>query len=175
MLRNPELADLFDDILKNGKLLRVKVTGHSMSPFIRGGEVVVIKNLPFEEMRTGDIVLFKNRRGDLVLHRLVRKRGLERDGTIQTRGDSMPMLDEPVRDADVLGRVVSVERGGRDGKVFLLDMESWVWRGINLFVALASLVESSVYYSLLRSLRLVRFFRPSLKSPVLRMLNQMIF
>ena len=42
----PDILRLFEDILQNGTDLRVRVTGRSMMPFLKGGEVLTIRQTP---------------------------------------------------------------------------------------------------------------------------------
>ena len=60
-----ELSDLFADILNKGLNLRLKVTGRSMQPFLRGGETVTIKKVPCSELRRGDLIFFDSPQGVL--------------------------------------------------------------------------------------------------------------
>ena len=69
-----ELLRLFEDILDKGADLRVKVTGRSMSPYLRGGEVLTIRKWPCCSLERGDLVLCRNSFDRPVLHRLIRQR-----------------------------------------------------------------------------------------------------
>ena len=54
-----EALSLFQDILSSGMFLRVRVTGRSMSPFLTGGEIIMIKKTPASCLRKGDLVFLK--------------------------------------------------------------------------------------------------------------------
>lgn len=100
------VAALAGDLLGRGTSVRIRVTGSSMSPFIRSGDVVTLVPPPSRGVRLGDVIAFSPQPGRMVVHRVVA-------GTARaplTRGDAALAIDEP---GTVLGAVVQVERAGR--------------------------------------------------------------
>jgi hypothetical protein len=92
--------------LEEGRSMRFRPLGRSMTPCLRPGDIVSI--CPGKTCHTGDIVLWK-KRGVLVLHRVVGRK----NGHIITKGDSLRGLDALVLREQILGRAVSRERRGR--------------------------------------------------------------
>jgi hypothetical protein len=88
-----------------------------MYPTIRDGEAVTVEPLKAHEARRGDILLYR-RESSVIAHRVVCIAG-EEDATrvLILRGDSLATCDAPVRAEQVLGRVISVERKGREVKL----------------------------------------------------------
>ena len=90
--------------------LRLKVSGSSMLPNIWPGDVLSIQKATPHDLSPADVVVF--RRGSrLIAHRVLTT---DLDGTgacLATRGDGLEETDLPVRAADVVGRVIRVERG----------------------------------------------------------------
>jgi len=82
-------------VIRRFGVLRLWVNGFSMSSVDR------------DVYRPGDVVLYI-RNGRLFVHRLVEMAG----EAVVTRGDALLGPDPPVRAGDLLGRVVSIERGG---------------------------------------------------------------
>ncbi len=152
-----EAFGVFEDILKSGSDLRVRVTGKSMSPFLRGGEIVTIKRADAGSMRLGDLIFFRNTRGSHVLHRVVRKRRRE-DGllVVQTKGDAVFFIDHPVACDEVLGRVCMIEKAGRAGRKRGIDMDSFYWRGVNRFFAAGHLTAANICSAFLRLINAAR-------------------
>ena len=66
-----ELTGLFEEILNRGSYLRVEVTGKSMAPVLRSGDIVTIVKVTPASLRVGDLVFYKNGLGLPVLHRLL--------------------------------------------------------------------------------------------------------
>lgn len=132
-----EVPGLCEDVLKRGADLRIRVTGKSMSPFLRGGEYLTVRQVPCASLVKGDLVLF-NSRGSLILHRIIGKCGPDNETAVfLTRGDSAGSADEPVRHDSILGKVLKIERAVATGHVRHLDMESRHWRLFNRVIAAA--------------------------------------
>jgi len=143
---HPEAATgLFEDLLNGGSRLRVRVTGRSMWPLVRDGDVVTIEKALPSSLRVGDLVFFVNAEGSPVLHRLIRKR-CAADGRMvfQTKGDALLSKDAPVPENRVLGKVCRIEQKNASGRVKSADLESNFWRTANEVIARISLVVSAV-------------------------------
>jgi peptidase S24-like protein len=89
--------------------IRFRAGGVSMLPTLLPGDLLEIERTAPAEFRVGDIVLF-SRGESLFVHRLIAID--ETRARFTTRGDSMGPCD-PEQDRTFLGRVISVERGGR--------------------------------------------------------------
>jgi hypothetical protein len=106
--------DLSAELLADGLMIRFRASGQSMSPTIRDGEAITVAPVSVADVRRGDILLYQNGRR-LLAHRVVRI-ATRRDTSprLTLRGDASVTEDEPIASAQVLGRVVSVERDGRE-------------------------------------------------------------
>ncbi len=93
-------------VLREGARISFRAGGSSMSPFIRDNETVIIEPLN-DTLRIGDVVLFGSEGNQLILHRIVKKKG---DGYV-TRGDATCHPDGTVPHSAVLGRAVHVVGG----------------------------------------------------------------
>lgn len=132
----PGTLSLYADILKSGSSLRVRVTGSSMTPFIRGGDIVIIRRTPAARLRVGDLVFYMVDRGSAILHRIV---GIKSDSAgsrvFMTRGDAKKSGDGPVHQDRILGKVIRIDRTGPGKRLRSICMESFIWRNINLAIA----------------------------------------
>lgn len=157
----------FEDILNKGFTLRVKVTGSSMTPFLKGGEILTIKKVRYSSLCTGDIIFFRNPYGFPVLHRLVRKKKIQNNILMfQTKGDSMMSFDEPVHYTAVLGKVCTIDKVISHGKIKSIDMESFFLRNLNYLTALCSIFKSKTYFTIRRIYRIKQqFFTKHKSSP----------
>ena len=99
---------LVGGLLAQGISVRIQVTGTSMSPCIRSGDVVTITPPTTDEVRLGDVIAFSPHPGQLLIHRVVARTA---DGPL-TRGDATPGCDEPAG-RSMLGVVRRVQRAGR--------------------------------------------------------------
>ena len=83
--------------------------GWSMWPTLRPGDEALFAPLA-QAPRRGDVLLY--RAGDrLVAHRFL---GAHADGQLSLRGDFLATDDPPVPSEAVLGRLLTVRRGGRE-------------------------------------------------------------
>lgn len=97
---------LEDDRAWVGQAFTLRVTGWSMFPTLRQGDVLRV--LPPGDVEAGDLVLFHLGR-TLVCHRAVS--ALSGD-TVRTRGDDVTGEGEVVRRDDLVGKVAEIRRGG---------------------------------------------------------------
>jgi len=101
--------ELWLEVLRSWGEARLGVKGASMLPAIWPGDELTLRSCEATELRPGDVVSFW--RGEfLVSHRV---ESILANGMLLTRGDSARQCDAPVSSADVLGRVVAIERNGR--------------------------------------------------------------
>lgn len=139
---------LVKDILDAGLSVRIKATGRSMSPFLKGGEILTIRQVPSDSLRKGDLILFTGRYNSHVLHRLIIKQiSLDNTFLFCTKGDALRAFDEPVHENEVLGKVCRIERIISHDYIEHINLESGLWRKINFLIALISFFKSRLYYS----------------------------
>ncbi|HWR57851.1 MAG TPA: hypothetical protein VN328_03090 [Thermodesulfovibrionales bacterium] len=137
-----ELFGLFHDVLNRGLGLRIRATGTSMMPFLSGDETLVMRKVDDTSLRKGDLIFFRGRDGIPVLHRVVRR--FRKDGVdmVQTRGDALILLDDPIPVNVILCRVSEIE-----GKRYV-NMETMIWRSVNYLLSVFYLVKSRTYLTL---------------------------
>lgn len=108
------LEELAEELMRGGNEARFRVRGASMHPTIFDGDAVRIRSCSVENVKTGDVVLFR-RGGILCLHRVIyRTKGVtgETQGFV-TAGDGLPEPDGVARPRDLIGTVVAAQRGER--------------------------------------------------------------
>jgi len=106
-LKREDFASIAGEVLAQGRTLRFRAKGGSMSPLIRNEEVV--KVVPVKgKINVGDVVLYRSPYGSALIHRVI-QRGKE---SIITKGDFVASSDQPVLSKQVLGLVAAVEKNG---------------------------------------------------------------
>ena len=107
------------ELLRRGNRVRFRAIGASMQPTIEDGELITVATVGPGSVKRGDILLYQNERG-VFAHRMV---GVVKGTVTIDGGDSPPYLlrgdasvscDAPVQLEQVIGRVVAVQRGGRN-------------------------------------------------------------
>jgi len=116
-LDSETFAALTVELMAEGGGLRFRAHGRSMRPFILDGDVLVIERISPANLRTGDIALFRSRGGSVLAHRVCRSVGKGEQTSWTTRGDALFMQDPSFGEDRLLGRVATVERGGRIRRV----------------------------------------------------------
>lgn len=115
--RSTSGCELVTEVARRFGEVRLRVTGTSMMPMVWPGDVLTVCRGKLAEMEPGQIMLYR-RAGELVAHRVAHIDG----DLLITRGDSIKHYDSPVRESDVVGRVVSVVRQGR-----AVDFDLTIW------------------------------------------------
>ncbi len=110
-LSNEVQLDLLRTMMQRELSLRIRVRGSSMTPLIRGGDVVTVSPMGDRPPQVGEVVAcVLPGSGRLALHRVV---GQGEQGW-SVRGDSCRESDGVVATDSILGRVVRVERNRRE-------------------------------------------------------------
>lgn len=105
-------AELSVAILSLGKSLRFRARGYSMHPLVRDGDLLLVRPVSARAVYRGDLVLCRNARGEMIVHRMVRRLGQGDSLRFELRGDRLAGPDEAVPAPEIFGRVSSVERDG---------------------------------------------------------------
>ena len=97
----PELSDL---LLISGKV-RLRIASGSMAPTLQPRDEIVVRPVPLEQIRVGDLILFTHQ-GQLICHRLVEMSA----GALLTRGDTASSAGQRIGRDQVLGKVVKIRK-----------------------------------------------------------------
>jgi signal peptidase len=104
-------VELATEVVRTFGRIRLCVTGTSMLPAVQPGDLLTIRRVHLEEISLGEIVLV-TRQNRLLAHR-VRGHFHPHEPYLTTRGDRLRHDDPPVFRSDLLGKVTSIERKGR--------------------------------------------------------------
>lgn len=84
-----------------------------MRPLVRDGDILDVWPVRCAEVDVGDIVLYRSCGRGIIVHRVVGARELGEERMLMVKGDSVQLAATQVRESQVLGRVVSIERRRR--------------------------------------------------------------
>jgi signal peptidase I len=107
-----ELAGLIRDLHAAGASARLRVSGGSMSPTIRDGDVVLIDPVTPAELRRG-LIVAASIDGRLTIHRVIAVRRKGGEIRVRLRGDNRVEADPWVGTAELVGKIDRLERDGR--------------------------------------------------------------
>ena len=84
------LTDAHKLATRHGGMQVLQISGDSMLPFFGNGSVVIVKSIEASQLREGMVVVYKNRFGETVAHRLIAsgKDGWTAQGYNNTEADS---------------------------------------------------------------------------------------
>lgn len=84
-----------------------------MHPFLREGDILWVERVPLEEIRRGNVIMYKRGRGERdVVHRVFRILHISSERLFITKGDNAFTPDEPIHPDQVMGKVVMRLRKG---------------------------------------------------------------
>ena len=110
LVKADNIFNTIRNMLREGKCVRVTVTGMSMYPFLREGiDSVLLYDISFENLHRGDIALVHNNDGQYILHRVLRKSG----NCIFMAGDSLKEVEGPINSDSIFAAVTAVWRGDK--------------------------------------------------------------
>lgn len=102
-IHEPEALQLVYTLLSQGISVQIRVSGNSMQPMLRGGELLEIAPLAGQVPWFGDLLLFHAQDNIPLIHRVIWRHG--KKGLIQTKGDSCPACDVVIPVEYIFGRV----------------------------------------------------------------------
>ena len=108
-----EFEELAAQLLGAGHAMRFRARGSSMYPLVRDGDVLDVHPVDDGTIDVDDIVLYLSSGNGIIVHRVVGVSGQGDKISLRVKGDSVGKADPEVRECQVLGRVVSIERRGR--------------------------------------------------------------
>jgi ATP-binding cassette subfamily B protein len=110
---NSHFYEIAGELLNDKHSLQFLTKGYSMFPTLLPGDKAVIEKCDISDYQPGDIVVFKSK-AILIGHRIIKKTESS-DGIIfTTRGDNSPVTDKTFTEKDILGKIKSFTRNGKE-------------------------------------------------------------
>lgn len=141
--RLADVAQIAQVLEQQGRVM-MRVRGSSMLPWIKAGDIALIRRADINCLRCGDVVLFK-RESRLFVHRLVEKHGTREEARFLAKGDAHPRPDGMVDRDLVLGRVARIYRNDKT-----IDLDSPLQLKLGLIISQLSR-KSAYWYPIARA------------------------
>lgn len=125
-VKTDSMMPVISNLLKEGKGVRITVTGNSMYPFLRDRkDSVELYKTSFCKVRAGDIILVQRKAGDYVLHRAV----LKKRKSVYILGDAQRRLEGPIYGHQILAKAETIIRGDKKitGDSLLIRILALLW------------------------------------------------
>lgn len=97
------------EVIREGHTIVIPIKGSSMLPFLAEARDQVMLGPVSHELRPGDIVLYRRRNGQFILHRIVQKMGR----VYYMKGDAQNRIEGPVFQEQILAEAVGFKRKGK--------------------------------------------------------------
>ena len=107
----------------------IPIAGRSMLPLIQDGDQVLVAH-GCTDVRRGDVIVYRQH-DRLIAHRVLRFHISQSGPIFITKGDNSRSIDPPVMGNEVIGRVLSIERGRRS-----IPLDTILWQKLGWFIAL---------------------------------------
>lgn len=124
-------------IEKKGRI-DLPAQGNSMFPIIREGDICRFVFCDSSLLKKGDIVLFQALTGHLVAHRLYQLKSINNEPYYVFKGDTNFGHDEPVREAQLIGKLTLIQKGKTI--LHVTDLVANVWSHMILASPVPSLL-----------------------------------
>jgi signal peptidase I len=122
-------SEMIEETLNRGHSIRFSAPGDSMYPTICDGDLIAVEPIKPAAVMVGDIILYQHK-SKVTVHRVMhilkrsernsrsvlqgpQDRSLSETLEFVFRGDAAISDDDPVSSEQILGKVVSIERNGR--------------------------------------------------------------
>ena len=101
-----DLYPLIKEVLDNGGTIRFYPRGTSMEPLLHAGSDSIVLD-SVKDIAAGDVLFYKRKNGQFVLHRLIEIRG----GTYTMCGDNQIGLEYGIKREQILAKMVGYYAG----------------------------------------------------------------
>ena len=105
-----QLLDFAETLLNNKNMLSLSMKGYSMFPTLRAGDVGTVTKCSVDDIRIGDIVVFRED-NKLIAHRLVKIKQNNGNTLYITKGDKNSYYDQPFTKDQFAGKLENIQRG----------------------------------------------------------------
>ena len=104
------LIETLKESIQKGELVKIKLGGNSMWPFIKNGTNATIKRVEIEELKIGDIIVFSTG-NKIIAHRIINLN--ESSKEITTKGDNRFFSDKKIGSSEYIGKIIFLETGNK--------------------------------------------------------------
>ena len=98
-------------IEEKGKIY-LRLSGFSMFPFLKEGDVALIKKVEINALKIGDVIVFKQDQ-KMVAHRLMALKKNGENNILTTKGDTSKNNDPIFTKKEYVGKIISYNRKGK--------------------------------------------------------------
>ena len=121
-VRFEDLFPIITETVSKGNEFSFCAFGNSMLPFIQNGKDLVTLGPVSDQLRAGDIIFYRRKNGQFVLHRIVK---VLPDQTYHLCGDNQFRIEKDIQDMQIIAKLVRLERSGKEVKLNSFSARLW--------------------------------------------------
>lgn len=131
--KRTEVSVLVRRHLRDAGFIDITAHGHSMYPYIKGGDLCRFVSVDPLQVHAGDVILYETASGQLIGHRVWAILNNMSSGLdFMLRGDTNQFPDQPMNEGAVLGRLITITRGRRTMVVDSVGRRIWSWMVLHI-------------------------------------------
>lgn len=112
MVRN-ELAVIVAKVMASRGFIDIMCYGDAMYPLVQDGNVSTFVKVREKDLQIGDVCLFVNKEGQLLLYRIIDLDDEQHPAIYTFRADTYDVPELPVSYSQIIGKLKAVHRDGR--------------------------------------------------------------
>lgn len=99
--------------MEKGKNIVVVIPDNNMAPALKKDDKVTIKSSRLDGLKVGNLVFYRLG-SNMVVRRVIRSVIKPNDTYLITKADNISKMDKPVKASQIVGKVIKLERNGRN-------------------------------------------------------------
>ncbi|MBT2758394.1 signal peptidase I [Mesobacillus foraminis] len=125
MLFDQATVELFKSTIQKEGYIILPSMGNSMYPLIRQGNLCRFVSCEPEELKKGDVVLYYSEMGQIIAHRFIEMKSTNYMSYYYLKGDTNLGFDAPIKEHQIVGKLVSIQKGDRNVHSGGIALDLW--------------------------------------------------
>ncbi|MFS0637971.1 signal peptidase I [Mesobacillus foraminis] len=118
-------VELFKSTIQKDGYIILPSMGNSMYPLIQQGNLCCFVSCQAEELKKGDVVLYYSKMGQIIAHRFIEMKPTNNMSYFYLKGDTNLGFDAPIKEHQIIGKLVSIQKGDRNVHSDGIALELW--------------------------------------------------
>ncbi|WP_121610083.1 signal peptidase I [Mesobacillus foraminis] len=125
MLFDQATVGLFKNTIQKDGYIILPSMGNSMYPLIREGNLCRFVSCQPGELKKGDVILYYSKTGQIIAHRFIEMKSMNDMNYYYLKGDTNLGFDSPIKEHQIIGKLVSIQKGDRNVHSGGLALDLW--------------------------------------------------
>lgn len=125
MLFDQATVELFKSTIQKDGYIILPSMGNSMYPLIQQGNLCRFVSCRLGELKKGEVVLYYSKTGQIIAHRFVEMKSMNDMNYYYLKGDTNLGFDAPIKEHQIIGKLVSIQKGDRNVRSGGIALDLW--------------------------------------------------